>query len=350
MTPPDSRRQDVTPVSRADFARRLVWRLGWVAAGVALIVAFHAGEPFDAPTSGLEAATLRASDHCEVLFIGSSYVMLQVLTEQFDAASRRLGSPLRSCKYGQVGLYGFELRYRLERLLAHDWPKLRVVVIDVDRENRARPEFNWYKARIVEWHSVRVLPWSARRYLNDARGWLEPLADLRVSLVHVALHYAQLGRGLAWLRDLDLVGRLGLRGESRHEPVAMRAQPSQTPPARWLRTSREKLVRERARIQREGLLGDSAWLLEMRDVVRASGTGREVVFVLPPSWKAKPLPRRAVEGEDRLLVLDYLDPQGYAALYRTSSRGFTSHLSPKGSKIWSRLLARDLVAALGPTN
>jgi hypothetical protein len=197
----------------------------------------------------------------------------------------------------------------------------------------------------VEWHTVAVIPWVLRRYWNDPRTWLEKLPEVRVALQHVALHYAQVGEGLQRLREV--AEALGVSSQGGAPAL------DRPPPPEWMserprrpRMQSERLKRRRRKLQRDGVLASSAWLLEMREMVRA--TGREAVFVFPPAYQPLRLPKRALEGDDRLRVLDYLDPQRYPALYQASSRGFTSHLNPQGAAIWSRMLARDLSPVPSP--
>lgn len=335
---------------RSGFGRRFALCVGFFLFGILTVFALNGALREREPTLG-EAVTLRHAPECEVLFIGSSFVGLQVLNAVVDAEAARLGYSLHSCKYAQVALFGFELRYRLERLLAFDWPQLKLVVVDLQRADIEMRPANWWNPRHVEWHSVDVLPWVWRRYLRDPRELAETLPVVRVELLHVLARYARAGDGLERLQELELARRLGFLA-SRAPELPARMAPGK-PAARHGSAGKRQRVKEQAahtrrisklRAARRGFRerrehADSEWPMDLRRAVR--GHGHEALFFYAPAWVARPMPEPA--AEDGLIVLDFQNLDQYPYLYERRVRGFTQHLTPEGSARFSKAISRRLI-------
>jgi hypothetical protein len=306
-----------------------------------------------APTTKAEQETLAARESCQVLFVGPSYVDSQVKPPLFDAEAERIGLRARSCKYGRAGLKGFELRRDLQRLFRHEWPALELVVVDITLgQGIAFQNENWFKPRMLEWHTWDALPWLLGFYQRDPRSWTAKGPEAFSHLEHVAGNYLQLGRGPELLAELQLVRRL-----SQPDDAAVKPAPGEKEKPRVKRKRKrsrkavpishahyerklKRLKERKTRLRESGALAPSEWPLELRDMIRAYGF--EAYFLHAPVWRLTRMPKRAVRGDDLLVVLDFNDPFRFPELYREEMRGKTHHLSSKGNKVYSRLLAQEL--------
>jgi hypothetical protein len=273
---------------------------------------------------------------CRFLFVGPSYIRAQFLPEAFDAEAERIGLGGRSCKFGRSSLRGYEVRHELERLLSHDWPKLELVVIDTTLGS-AKVGFqrdNWLKPRLIAWHTLDALPWLWKFYERDARSWHEKAPVVATHVEHVAANYAGLGRATSLLSGLADTEQ---EAPTQNEPVSARKHDQ------LLR----KLTWSKRAFARDEKYGTSRWPLELRSLVRAHGA--EAWFLHAPVWKTVRQPGRAHRGSDRLVLLDFNDPERFPELYRPKARGNTQHISPETYSVYSRLLAREVQRRLEAT-
>jgi hypothetical protein len=293
--------------------------------------------PVPGPIEKQLAPLLAERNDCSILALGPSYVDRQILPEVFNHEAERIRLRERICTYGASGLRGYELRRVLERLLAHDWPRLKLVVIDITLGNSIDfdPE-NWMKPRVVEWHTLEAVPWLMSYY--DERRPL-PLGDALPRLLahakHLSAHYAEVGHGLELVASVNLVERL--RPKSVLEPKRGSHQTGKRHGRSYRRHVKGMIERRRKRGPRTG---DSGWALELRELVRARD--KEAYFLIAPVLYSPAVPRRALRGKDRLVVFDFNDPRRYPELYEPNVRGNTSHLNKTGSVRYSELFAREL--------
>jgi len=295
--------------------------------------------PLPGPIERGAAPLLAERRTCSVLFVGPSYVEAQIVPEAFNREAERIGLRARACKYGAAGMRAFELRLLLERLLSHDWPALEHVVIDITLGERVdfEPD-NWLKPRLVEWHTRESIPWLFAYY--ERRGPLpfgESAALLWAHAKHLAAHHGQIGEGVERLGSLDLLERHRRKAEL--EPPRNGSGRAR---GRAYGEAYERLLAAKIeeRRRRGPKYGDSEWALELRSLVRARD--KEAFFLIAPVLYPSKVPKRAVRGRDRLVVLDFNDPIRFPELYEESARGNTSHLRGRGKVLYSELLAREL--------
>lgn len=298
----------------------------------------------------------RARPWCEVLFIGPSYVKAQIIEPVFDQEAKRLGVPMRSCKFGGTGVRGIELQLHLTRLLRRSWPKLRFVVIDITlREGLAFERENWFKARYIQWHTWESMPWILRSY--QRRPSQASLTNYAGHAAHLAANYSNLGTGIELFSRLHVVTRLrALVGAKVRVPRAdverqytselrswerrKKAQAhTNLSPAAWKRHRQKlaSLIRGKRAARKHAGNRDDAWPRELRAWVEQRGF--EPVFLNAPVWR----PVREMKPRTRpLVVLDFNDPERFPVLYEPKNRGRTHHLSWYGGVEYSKLLAHDM--------
>lgn len=339
---------------RGSFLSRLALTLAGAAAAIAGLQAVPA--PPTMITRDVEAALARRGE-CELLFVGSSYVRTQILTDVVDAELRRLGAPGTSVKVSAVALRGYELRHHLERLLSEDWPRLRLVVVDVTLgESPDITPHNRYKLRVVEWHTLAAIPWLARFYDRhpESRSW----DVLAAHAGHVAARYTRLGVAAALLAP-PAVERETAETEA-DPPAPAASEPRKRlllqfagdpdrersgEEGRRVRQEHQARVAELRRLKRSGSTTSrvgSEYLRELEEIVRARGA--EAAFVVAPVYDALQRPADPASPESApSRILDFDDPDRFPELYAFECRSHSQHLSPRGSELYSRLVVREIL-------
>lgn len=274
---------------------------------------------------------------CEVLFVGPSYVKAQVLPELIDEETRRLGRPLRTCKFGRTSLSGYEQKWDLRRLLSQPWPRLKLVVVDVTLgDNSEIREENRWKPRVLRWHDWRQLTWFFERTSFDFES-LAPVMQALDHTEHFVARTLRVSQGAFFLHDQG------------------------TPPAadgtttwqKWRRqesklsaTAKEKRHRKKLdklltrKFERGKGASRTGWALELLDELRSLGYAGHVLIA--PVWYPVRVRRQDISAVNSV-VYDFNDPITYPSLYTQAARGRTHHVSAKGRKIYSKLLAHELV-------
>jgi hypothetical protein len=279
---------------------------------------------------------------CSVLFVGPSYVDDQIEPAVFNREAERIGSDQRACKFGIAALRGFEMRLWIERLLSEDWPRLELVVIDITLGNEVGfNEGNWFKPRVIEWHTWQSIPWLLSHYERNPLPKKERFSTPWKHAGHVAARYLAVGKGVEALGRIRLLERLRSkpkRGELRENPLAEPRVRRSRPRGAVYRGEVEHLKERKAKVSPT----DNAWPLELREVVRAHK--KEAYFLIAPVLYTVRVPEPTRRYKERLVVLDFNDPERYPELYDREVRGSTSHLDAAGSVLYSELLARNLKA------
>jgi hypothetical protein len=273
---------------------------------------------------------------CSVLFVGPSYVQSQIFPEAFNREAERVGLAENACTFGTRGLRGYELRNVIERILSEDWPRLKLVVVDITLGDEISFEdANWLNRRVVEWHTLDSIPWLLDYYEREPPKAGQKLPRFVAHAKHVLAHYAEVGQGVEALRSFDLFERF--RPEA--EPTVRHRRPKKERKRgnAYQRHVSEMIAARRARGQK---YGSSDWALELRSLVRAHD--KEAYFLVAPVLYSPKVPRLAVRGRDRLVVMNFNDPLRYPELYEEGVRGNTSHLRKRGGIRYSELLADEL--------
>jgi hypothetical protein len=275
-------------------------------------------------------------DSCSILFVGPSYVDDQVIPQAFNQEAERIGLGEKACKFGTTALRGYELRTVIERVLRQDWPRLRLVVIDITLGDTIdfKPE-NWLNQRVIEWHTFGVVPWLFDYYAREPPERGDALPRFTAHAKHLLAHYAEVGRGVEALRSFNVFERLRPPAEPTVEPPRRRKR--RVRGARYERHVAKMIATRRTSGPK---YGSSDWALELRSLVRDHD--KEAYFLIAPVLYSPSVPRRSVRGKDRLVVLNFNDPLRYPELYEQRVRGNTSHIRRAGSVRYSELLANEI--------
>lgn len=321
---------------------------------VACALLSHAVDPTTVGGGRIEWVASHHADY-DTLFIGSSRTGRQVMPSLFDAAMAEAGRPTRSFNLGMPGMRPPEDSYVLERALAGRRAPLRFLIVECNPVRIGLPPQDRATARAVYWHDaprMRVL-WK-RAFAPSSLAADAPLSGpvVRQHLLELAEHAHH------WLWNAT---RLGRGAEQLQEALAVRDAPRRS---HWLgpagdgfhpRPMRQPFDGDAlARYQRElsralaaphgPRYGDAESQAELaRKRALAAQHGGRLVLVAPPyvSEPFAPLPAQGIP------FLDFSDPRRYPELFEPAHRNDATHLNPTGAEIYSRLLARELLLALG---
>ncbi|MCP4606581.1 MAG: hypothetical protein GY847_39745 [Proteobacteria bacterium] len=331
-----------------------------------------------------ERRALEAREYCEIMFLGPSYVASQISTAILDEEAARIGLNMRSCKFARKGLRGYEMRRHIQRLMKHEWPKLKLLVIDTTLGQKIGfKEGNWFKPRMLEWHTWSAVPWLVDYYKRDKRSWLEKFPEVWSHFKHLVGNYMLVGRGCEVLDELKILNRVQEIASADPDPIVKittsskketvetkkkhrasrkeRAEERRKRRAAKRKIARAKklgkrhpgykrklrrLKRRKVRIHRKKKIdrGRTLWSLELRDVVRAYGL--EAYFLYAPVWKSLAPFEKRKGDKDPLILMDFNDPARYPKLYVESVRGRTQHIRGEGRIQYSKLLAQKLAKHL----
>lgn len=319
--------------------------LSFLAGLLAVAAVLYPLVPGDDRTAFDEA--FRFAPQCELLFVGPSYIKFGLVPEAFEEEIKRLGHPQRICKYAREALRGYEVRHDLELLMKHPFPRLKAVVIDVTlspKDLGFRSE-NWFNQRLVRWHTWRALPWLHRHYQESDDSWQKNAPQILAHVEHLALNYLGIGRGGTFLtqaRALDSLFAARRRGPKKgaSRPAFERPRSKTAANVREYEKVREELASEKSGKQKRSRFGDDRWPRELEAIVREAG--HEPIFLYSPVLAHKPVPRLERRGERPLVFLDFEDPNQFPELFEYAVRARGSHLTVRGSVLFSRRLAREI--------
>jgi hypothetical protein len=329
--------------------------------GAALVASvLHARGPMATPVTLDRERVEKERKSCEVLFVGPSYVIAQIIPRAFDAEAKRLGRPLHACIFGATGMRGTELRVHMQELLRRKWPRLKLIVVDITLGHDPRfDEVNWYQPRFIQWHTFDSMPWILDYYrsLEGPVQW----SNLRAHGAHLVANYTNLGVGLERLSTLGVVPHLQLalgRPAKLPESDAVRSYRKalgqrkrikkeqarvyirRTSPARHA-ANVAALVRQKHELASRGATRESAFPDALRALAREHK--KDVFFIHAPVWRPTP-PRAAPVPNGKPIVLyDFNDPERYPSLYTPKSRGRTHHVSWYGGIEYSKVLAHAVL-------
>jgi len=303
-----------------------------------------------APLSGFEVGErerVRCLKECKpaisLVMVGSSVVREHFIPALFDAEMRKRGHRVRSLNLGIEGMNDYEKEIVLDGILAMDLPKLRWILLDVT----TGPNPNFYQHdnhsdRTIRWHSIRQLRRLHAFYAAAGQGLGNTLSNLAKHLEYVALHYANVGRGVYAIREAhrEIEGppRLPHRGYARIDLLPVQPSGAIKHRGRGRAAWEKRLARARKKLIEEPVEPTPAPYLEEWSE-RARALGKEAIFVRTPALSIDRVPLEGVRDRDPLPFFDFADPERYPELYELISRYDPRHLSHLGAERFTRRLA-----------
>lgn len=300
-------------------------------------------------------------DEYNVIFLGSSRTHHQVLPDTFDSEMAKGGQEVRSFNLGAGGMRPPEDTYVLEKLLSRRTKPLRLVVVECNPVRlRLTPQLR-DTVRAVYWHdNTRMGAIICSVFFNDPkkRTWekrfqktAEVWPDFSEHIGYWVSRNSNLGRGHELLTEwagvgqspmlpaADNAGRLdGFQPYPQAEPMNAEKYAAQI--AKY-----EKELSEMRANPAKWNADDMVSLEELRTKRRfIERTGARMVLVIPPYIGGHLFRPNLAAGV--LPVLDFSSYEKYPELFTYEHRADVGNTNMRGSQIYTRLLARELLVSL----
>jgi hypothetical protein len=330
---------------------------------------------------GARRRFLEQIDEIDAVFIGSSRLQQGVDVEELERCLRESGEELRAFNFGAGGMRTLEQGPVLSWVLDQRPPGLEWVVLEAWplgitlRKNtdysRKAEEMN---ARVISWHTTSA----TRHALAAIRRLPLPIAERwRMARHHLdawARHVWNLG--LLSERLFDSSRALSLREQQAagSAPVAELSEAEETPgfgsvlgtdprkqPLRKAREQgREQMsdltdeehrrrvdqVRQQNEMPVDLARLDLGLLEERKRAARAAGV--RLIYMTMPGESGSPEVLRLHEAGLLGTLLHFNDPDRYPELFAKELRETPAHLNRDGARVFSRLLAEELLRLRAP--
>lgn len=296
-------------------------------------------------------------DSYDALFVGSSRMENNVMPTIFDRAAAEHGLTIHTFNEGISGMYPPQDAYLLDRILAARPTRLRWVFLELQYLQTPLLRANRDTEEQVHWHDwprfFLLCQWAVATQ-NKHRHWRDNASEAVGRLSTLGEH------SLLFARRFTGMGRgaLLLQRWATHEPApAMNwrllgvngdgwvpAGVGNARDAKTIATLEADLERRREKPPSKDTndqVTQKAFDLIVAKIERAGAT--PILIVPPNASRVYFYPRP--ELAQHLIILDFCDPGKYPELYATENRVDTSHLTPAGAELFSRLLAERFVEA-----
>jgi hypothetical protein len=315
-------------------------------------------EPPRVPTVNTKLDWL-AAHHAQydVLVFGSSR-MRQIVPSILDTDLAAAGINVRTFNAAVDGMRPPEDGYMLDRAMETRTTPLRLLFMEAnpvalriseDDENTTKVLY-WHDNRRMwtiwrrAWsHSIKRPPWLGK-WISDT--W----RNVRFAAVHAQYwvkNSVRVGRGsellFEWLGlpvPPEIVRGLGVAKDGYIPPDDV--TPMDASELRGYNAALTKLLRLGRQL-------DFMDATSQRELHRAADIARQhgarLVIVAPPSTTVEVLEPQLSPGSD-IIFLDFSDPRQYPELFKPEVRLNGGHLNAEGSQLFTRLIARELAAAL----
>ena len=296
-------------------------------------------------------------DEYDVLFIGSSRTLHQLVPEIFDAEMAAAGHRVRSFNAGADAMFPPEDTYVLEKILAQRTKPPRLVVVECNDVIPHHRMCDYNTLRTIYWHdNARMATMFRSVFFSDGkkRTWGKRFARIAQEWPDFSQHAgcwmrrnSNIGRGHDLLTEWSdaappkefLESKMGKRSDG-FVPLSAGAVMKDELTADY----EKELAAMRARSWR-GSEGDPVSVDELRVKQRlVERAGGRMVMVIPPFVGDKIF--RPTQATDLPPLLDFTNPEKYPELYDAKHRLESSHMNNAGSQIYTRLLVRELLPLL----
>lgn len=298
-------------------------------------------------------------DEYDVVFVGSSLIHRQVIPKVFDRELRRRGHKIRSFNFGVPHMRFHETNMLIERLLASKSDRLKWIFVDAGAEDRLLDDRNWFSHRVIRWHT----PSETWFVLEDILELDEPVGVkakfMFGHLEHMGMQLLHIGQGPRIVRELGIIGdpnKERKRGKIKNEGFlslddALRAQ------KKAFRKRRAEMLRQKDvyedmvdRVKQwtdeeaEAKESYKRRILDQAITIRKAGV--EPIYLVTPIVRGNPKMKQLAAESDLITLFAYNNPERYPRFYDPVFRFDFNHLSEAGSRIFTRLLAKDFARHL----
>jgi hypothetical protein len=302
-------------------------------------------------------------DDYDVLLLGTSRTFRQIIPEMLDAELAAAGYPVRSFNLGIDGMRPPEDTYVLQKALAKRTKPLRFVLVECNAIRLVQRDEDRDTLRAVYWHDwARTVTLFRRAFLADPkkrrlsdrlRKFAEAWPDFSDHAAYWMWNNSNLGRGhellTEWLSPEPPKPLSKADIGKAKDGFVPASVPDEMNPAQRAKYDRglQSLIERSAKgsVLDEGdLVSQDELRAKQRLIERA---GSKMILIIPPFIGERffhPKP-----GSGLPSAIDFSSPHKYPELYLPEHRADAGHTNPAGSKIYTRLLARELLPLLKPT-
>ncbi len=318
-------------------------------AGTALLLGRFLPPPTVPAVSEKLAYYAAHADEIDTVFLGSSRIYHQIDTALFDQILREHGRESRSFNFGIDGMFSPEDSYLCEQILALKPKALRRIIVENSGFFFGGPDHKPDSIRAAYWHDwtrFKLLASQAFRGFGKKFRWSKSRMFVTENWARIqafTLHCELLVRRATNLgRAVDIRSPLNNEYLGPHRDGYV--------PARWVGTAQdleffEKKLEERLRPAKEqkwDAPSDSMLRATLQPIVQA---GLKPIVLISPTTlsRRKYLNDQFESGAGPVAVLDFSDPEKWPELFKREYRLDRSHLTPPGSEIYTRELAKRFI-------
>jgi hypothetical protein len=308
--------------------------------------------PFWSWTRHKLASGVTQLEGCDTVFIGSSRMQFGVRPDVFDAHMEHLGVSARSFNMGLSGLRQYDHDAVIDWVLAHRSPSLRRMVIELHTWRQEGSKGKWFTDKEVEAHTSATLLPRLGTVLTDSYDPATKAVESSYVLLHALANTFRVGRGASildsylWSESIQSAARPVVDAGWRNV-AAVTDETMHRKHADFLAnigTYAAQLGAKTKNLAPEWMDGsfDAEFLVHQAEKIRAHGI--QPVFVVFPTLLYDYWGRRGIEElENKVLVLEFDDPNIHPELFRLEHFHDRSHMTAEGAELFSRVLAEHLV-------
>ena len=288
-------------------------------------------------------------DAYDVVFAGSSRLHNGIVPAEFDARMAELGVRTRSFNYALSGLQAHDVVPRIDWLLAHRSPALRVLVVELQSWSQRSWGNDWMTDQTVESRVLSDLDDRLQSIWLDDQSLVEKLHLVGTTTAHTVANALRIGQGTRILDALiakaignpppgtwpvaDAGFRPAAAGRKPDEPSPFRADPAKAAEMLALKTRVEESGNVHACFNRDTFVA----LHE-----RITAAGIIPIYLRMPMWGVDTISTRVPEIAAEFPVLDFGDPKADAGLFVHARWDDPGHFNTVGARMFSRLLAERM--------
>lgn len=288
-------------------------------------------------------------DEYDVVFAGSSRIHNGFVPADFDSRMAELGVRTHSFNFGLSGLQGHDVVPRIDWLLAHRSPSLRVLVVELQSWDQRPWVDDWMTDQAVESRVVSDLGERLRSIWLDDQSVMEKLHLVGTTMAHTLVNVLRIGQGPRIL-DTLIANAIGVAppgtwpvedagfrpagtGRTQEGDSPFRADPA--------RAAEMLVVKER--VEQSGNLHACFNLhafLAMHNRITAAGI--VPVYVRMPMHGVDTISGRVKEIAAEFPVIDFGVPKEQPELFVHALWDDPGHFNSAGARLFSRLLAERM--------
>ncbi len=298
----------------------------------------------------------------DIYFMGSSYIYRHVQPNVIDPILNNNGLSFSSYSFSEGGSFAFEIEHYINELKRFPKEKLpKYVVIDLysaDKDNVIHVnKENFLIPRIVEYHDWRTTFINIRILMLSSRPLFKKLQSAYEHLLHTVYRYSNIGLGKLYLTDKLQTDILNYFSKKMHQ---MREGRGYIPDLSGNNSKSSKFsAKEYTHMQTffknhyhdpksaKELFTKADFLFRKQQYSSLISKGISVIYLIPPRPYEMKNDFSIICGQKDFPPCIYMnDPFLFPEIFEVENRWDNGHLNDKGSQIFSKYFAQELVSVI----